>query len=115
MRRALLGLTTAAAMATFATPALAQKPADPPPESTDVAVQGTVQGDQMGEQREVTAEDVTRAANAEPGADQPNSLLPEAPLEAPPPPPRHKGLVLESSLGALAFFGKFGSEAPTAF
>lgn len=116
MRRALLGVTTAAALATFATPARAQKPTDPgSPPSTDVAVQGTAAGDQMGEPRAVTADDVTRAANAEPGAETPNSLLPEAPLEAPPPPPRHKGLVLESSLGALGFLGKFGAEAPTAF
>lgn len=63
----------------------------------------------------VTAEVVTNAANAEPGAEEPNGLLPEAPIEAPPPPPRHKGLVLESSLGALAFFGKFGNVAPTGF
>jgi hypothetical protein len=36
----------------------------------------------------------------------------EAPL---PPPPRHKGLVLETTLGVLGFAGKFGSVAPTAF
>ena len=77
-------------------------------------MQGTAQGDQMGDQPQVTSEDVTRAANAEPGA-EPNKLLPEAPIEAPPPPPRHSGVVLESSLGALGFFGKFGSVAPTAF
>jgi hypothetical protein len=44
----------------------------------------------------------------------PASTLPEAPLEAPPPTPRHKGLVLESSLGALGFLGAFGHVAPTA-
>ena len=36
------------------------------------------------------------------------STLPEAPLEAPPPPPRKKGLVLEQSLGAVGWVGKFG-------
>ena len=36
------------------------------------------------------------------------STLPAPPLEAPPPPPRHKGLVLEQSLGAVGFVGKFG-------
>jgi hypothetical protein len=36
------------------------------------------------------------------------STLPAPPLEAPPPPPRHKGLVLEQSLGAVGFAGKFG-------
>ena len=44
----------------------------------------------------------------------PASTLPEAPLEAPPPAPHHKGLVLESSLGALGFLGDFGHVAPTA-
>jgi hypothetical protein len=44
----------------------------------------------------------------------PTSTLPEAPLEAPPPPPRHKGLVAEASLGALGFMGEFRHVAPTA-
>ncbi len=42
------------------------------------------------------------------------AILPEAPLEAPPPPPRHKGVVVESRLGALAFLGDFRHVAPTA-
>ncbi len=42
------------------------------------------------------------------------SLLPEAPLEAPPPPPYRKGVVVESRLGALAFLGDFRHFAPTA-
>src|SRR5438309_154064 len=41
-------------------------------------------------------------------------FLPEAPSEAPPPLPRKKGLVLESSLGALGFAGQFRHVAPTA-
>ena len=44
----------------------------------------------------------------------PSSILPEAPLEAPPPPPHRKGLVLESRLGALAFLGDFRHLSPTA-
>ncbi len=44
----------------------------------------------------------------------PTSTLPEAPLEAPPPMRRHKGLVLESSLGGLGFLGQFRHIAPTA-
>ena len=36
------------------------------------------------------------------------STLPEAPLEAPPPPPHRNGFVLEQSLGAQGFVGKFG-------
>lgn len=34
------------------------------------------------------------------------------PLEAPPPPPYKKTLVLDSSLGAMAFLGEFGKVAP---
>jgi hypothetical protein len=36
------------------------------------------------------------------------STLPTAPAEAPPPPPHRKGVVVEQSLGALGFVGKFG-------
>lgn len=39
---------------------------------------------------------------------------PEAPPEAPPPPPYKKSLVIDSSLGALVFLGKFGKTAPPA-
>jgi hypothetical protein len=35
-----------------------------------------------------------------------------APAEAPPPPPYKKTLVLDSSVGALAFLGQFGKVAP---
>ena len=38
----------------------------------------------------------------------------EAPPEAPPPPPYRKTVVLDSSLGAMRFLGKFGDTAPTA-
>src|SRR5688572_2452528 len=34
------------------------------------------------------------------------------PPEAPPPPPYKKTLVLDSSIGAMAFFGEFGKVAP---
>ncbi len=36
----------------------------------------------------------------------------EPPPEAPPPPPYKKTVVIDSSLGALAFFGQFGKVAP---
>jgi hypothetical protein len=42
------------------------------------------------------------------------TTLPEAPLEAPPLPPRKKGFVLEGALGALGFLGQFRRVAPTA-
>jgi hypothetical protein len=44
----------------------------------------------------------------------PTTTLPEAPLEAPPPLPRHKGLVAEGALGGLGFIGQFRHVAPTA-
>ena len=40
--------------------------------------------------------------------------VPVAPAEAPPPQPYKKSLVIDSSLGALAFLGKFGQTAPPA-
>src|SRR3954462_6599030 len=40
------------------------------------------------------------------------NFLPEAPPEAPPPLPHKKGVVLESSLGALGFAGQFRHVAP---
>ena len=39
---------------------------------------------------------------------------PAAPPEAPPPPPYKKSVVVDSSLGALVFLGKFGKTAPPA-
>lgn len=52
------------------------------------------------------------SASASVGAD---TFLAEAPPEAPPPLPHKKGLVLESSLGALGFVGQFRHVAPTAY
>ena len=40
--------------------------------------------------------------------------VPAPPAEAPPPPPYKKSLVVDSSLGALVFLGKFGKTAPPA-
>jgi hypothetical protein len=37
-----------------------------------------------------------------------------SPLEVPPPPPRKKGVVLESSVGAMGFLGKLKNVSPTA-
>lgn len=39
---------------------------------------------------------------------------PAAPPESPPPPPYKKSVVVDSSLGALVFLGKFGKTAPPA-
>lgn len=39
---------------------------------------------------------------------------PSAPAEAPPPPPYKSTVVIDSSLGALVFLGKFGKTAPPA-
>ena len=40
--------------------------------------------------------------------------VPAAPAEAPPPPPYKKSVVIDSSIGALVFLGKFGKTAPPA-
>jgi hypothetical protein len=44
-----------------------------------------------------------------------DTTLPTPPLEAPPPRPHKKGLVLETTAGALGFLGQFGHIAPTGF
>jgi hypothetical protein len=76
----------------FAAPsALAQVPATPEPVSPAPAPDGTV-----------------------PPVQGSATILPEAPLEAPPPPPHKKGVVIESRVGALAFLGDFKHVAPTA-
>lgn len=59
----------------------------------------------------VTAEQAKAALE---GEGKPESILPQAPLEAPPPPPHKRGLVLEGSMGALGFAGKFQNVAPPA-
>lgn len=48
-------------------------------------------------------------------AEAPTDAGPEGIAEAPPPRERHKGLVLESTLGALGFAGQFRHVAPPAF
>jgi hypothetical protein len=63
------------------------------------------------------AQDTTPTPTPSPAPDvapAPTSILPAAPLEAPPPPPRRKGVILESRLGALAFLGDFRHISPTA-
>jgi hypothetical protein len=62
-------------------------------------------------QPEITTEQAQAAINlADQNKDQnkDQSMLPAAPLEAPPAPPRKKGLVLEQGLGAVGWLGKFG-------
>ncbi len=47
--------------------------------------------------------------------DAPSDVGPEGLVEAPPPRPRRKGLVLESTLGVLGFAGQFRHIAPPAY
>ena len=54
----------------------------------------------------ITTEQAQAAISAADTKEQ--STLPTAPAEAPPPPPHRKGFVLEQSLGALGFVGRFG-------
>jgi hypothetical protein len=44
----------------------------------------------------------------------PTTTIPEAPAEAPPPLPHHKGVVVEGGVGAMGFLGNFRHVAPTA-
>ena len=44
--------------------------------------------------------------------DEGQTTLPTPPPDAPPPRPRHSGLVLEQTLGILGFAGQFGHVAP---
>ena len=57
--------------------------------------------------------DISTTPEAEPSPEQ--DAATKAFAEAPPPRPRRKGLVLESSLGVLGFAGQFGHVAPPAF
>jgi hypothetical protein len=123
LRRALLGVLAATTLATFAGSARAQQHAAAAASASDQtgaqagtgAAAGTEAVDENGNPI-VTADVVNRAANADPGAmADDDKFLAEAPLESPPPPPRHKGLVLESTLGASDFLGKFGAVTPLGF
>jgi hypothetical protein len=58
-----------------------------------------------------TNEQIVAAVNAPPA---PTAPTPPQAEEAPPPLPRHKGVVVESSLGALGFLGQFRHLAPPA-
>jgi hypothetical protein len=57
--------------------------------------------------------DISTTPEAEPSPEQ--DAATKAFAEAPPPRPRRKGLVVESSLGVLGFAGQFGHVAPPAF
>jgi hypothetical protein len=54
-------------------------------------------------------------ATLKPAPKTPESILQAPPPEAPPPLPRKKGFVLESSLGVLGFLGEFRHVAPPAY
>ncbi len=83
----------------------ADERAEKPPASAGASVGATV----AAPERDIQASDVHLDSE---GPARP--LLPEAPAEAPPAMPRHKGFVLEGSLGALGFLGQFRHVAPTA-
>jgi hypothetical protein len=75
--------------------------ADPPPTTTTATTSAS--GASTGLSLSATDDELGPPAT---------STLPEAPAEAPPPLPRKKGLVLESSLGALGYGGQFRHVAP---
>ena len=64
-----------------------------------------------GPTQPVTADQAKAALSGDQKSD---SILPQAPLEAPPAPPHKTGLVLSGSMGALGFLGKFKNVAPPA-
>lgn len=88
-------VAAACGVATYGGAARADEPGAPPPAGATVTPS------------EVDLSKDARAAGVEVEA-------PGPPPEAPPPPPYKKTLVLDSSLGALAFIGQFGKVAPTA-
>jgi hypothetical protein len=100
------------AMASVAWPARAhaQEPSPPPPpgapsgtpSGTPQPVPGTQPSPSLGQ---IDLEKDTQSAALGPDG-------PAPPLEAPPPPPYKSTLVIDSSLGALVFLGKFGQTAP---
>ncbi len=61
-----------------------------------------------------SAADPARGLEADLGPKAPPRIDTNESLEAPPPPPRHKGLVLQGNLGALFFPGAFGKLSPPA-
>lgn len=76
-----------------------ESPATPEAADTDAATSPSV--DLSADHVDLTSDQ--KAAGAD---------TPAEPLEAPPPPPYKKSLVLDTSLGALVFLGKFGRVAP---
>jgi hypothetical protein len=66
------------------------------------------------EQPAPTNEQIVSAVNADANPNAKPSQAVSKEEEAPPPLPRKKGIVVESSLGALAFLGHFRQVAPTA-
>ncbi|HEX8792106.1 MAG TPA: hypothetical protein VF765_14230 [Polyangiaceae bacterium] len=87
-----------------------------------VCADASAQQQQPQQQPELTPETkIDFSTKAEPGLTQPaatsasESTLPEPPAEAPPVRPRHKGVVLETTAGALGFAGNFRHVAPPGF
>lgn len=64
-------------------------------------------------QKELTEEEAKKVDLS--GQAKPESILADAPPEAPPEAPRRHGFVIESSLGAMGFAGRFGNLVPPAF
>jgi hypothetical protein len=95
---------TAAGLVSLASRASAQDPVSPPPSSAQPAPDAQIQIATTPPEGKTTEEAVQS-----PGMEAENAG------EAPPPRPRKKGLVLESTMGMLAFAGQFRHVAPPAF
>jgi hypothetical protein len=96
-RLAVCGIITGLAVAT---PAAAQEPAPP------------ASGDELPPDAHI---DIAPQPPAPTVTETPSDTGTEALGEAPPPRPRRKGLVLESTLGVLGFAGQFRHVAPPAY
>ena len=68
----------------------------------------------VSEASDVAAGAASDAPVVAPVSNTPETILPAPPDEAPPPLPHKKGIVLDTSVGALGFMGQFRHIAPTA-
>lgn len=94
---ALAALPSSAAAAPTSAPAPEPAPASPVPAAAPLS-----------------ADDAAIAASLSAPRAEPSTERPWSPLEIPPPPPRHKGVVLETTLGAMGWLGKLKTISPPA-
>jgi hypothetical protein len=102
-----LAWSASVALALVASAAQADEPKPAAPAVSQTPMPMTAESAPGGEST-LTPEQIHLSSDTE----TPKSTLPEAPAEAPPPLPHHKGLVAEGALGAIGFLGQFRHVAP---